>query len=271
MRTGTTPRTGTDPRAAAPPAPARPVRPVGLFLALLALVAAAVLTGASASAEETGARVADGCYSWSRTLDEGASGEDVRQLQIRVSGYPASGEVLAVDGAYGPATKAAVTRFQQAYGLAADGVAGAATYAKIYALQDDDCTPAHFDYSELNGCNSDWSGGAVSASAAKANALRTMWKLEALRHALGDQPITVTSGFRSKACNAAVGGASDSRHLYGDAADLGAGPHPLCRLAQAARDRGFHGILGPGYPDHNDHTHVDHRAGRFWSAPDCGV
>jgi hypothetical protein len=24
---------------------------------------------------------------------------------------------------------------------------------------------------------------------------------------------------------------------------------------------GFAGILGPGYPDHNDHTHVDGRAG----------
>ncbi|MFV2121946.1 ketoacyl-synthetase C-terminal extension domain-containing protein, partial [Streptomyces sp. Act-28] len=34
----------------------------------------------------------------------------------------------------------------------------------------------------------------------------------ALRLALGDQPITVTSGFRSVSCNNAVGGASDSRH-----------------------------------------------------------
>jgi hypothetical protein len=32
---------------------------------------------------------ADGCYNWGRTLSEGMSGEDVRQLQIRVSGYPA--------------------------------------------------------------------------------------------------------------------------------------------------------------------------------------
>ncbi|WP_228984747.1 D-Ala-D-Ala carboxypeptidase family metallohydrolase, partial [Streptomyces sp. DH12] len=125
--------------------------------------------------------------------------------------------------------------------------------------------------SELNRCNSTWSGGAVSAPTAKANALRTMWKLEALRHALGDPPIRVTSGFRSQSCNSAVGGASNSRHLYGDAADLGAGSHSLCTLAKQARNHGFNGILGPGYPGHDDHTHVDHRSSRYWSAPTCGI
>ncbi|MFD7634125.1 D-Ala-D-Ala carboxypeptidase family metallohydrolase, partial [Streptomyces sp. NPDC059873] len=214
---------------------------------------------------------ADGCYTWSRTLSQGASGADVTQLQIRVAGYPGTGAVLAIDGAYGPATTAAVKRFQSAYGLAADGIAGPATFSKLYALQDDDCTPVHFSYAELNTCNSTWAGGAVDAATAKSNALRTMWKLEALRHALGDQPLRVTSGFRSQACNAAVGGAAGSRHLYGDSADLGSGPHSLCTLAQTARNHGFNGILGPGYPDHNDHTHVDHRPSRFWSAPSCGI
>ncbi|MGN9792554.1 D-Ala-D-Ala carboxypeptidase family metallohydrolase [Streptomyces sp. NPDC054847] len=242
-------------------------RTARLLLSIVMLMVAG-LGGVVATA---GSAQADDCYTWSRTLSQGASGSDVSQLQIRMSGYPGYGAVLAVDGSYGPATTAAVKRFQSAYGLAADGVAGPATFSKIYALQDSDCTPAHFSYAELNRCNSTWSGGAVSAATAKANALRTMWKLEALRHALGDQPITVTSGFRSYSCNSAVGGASSSRHLYGDAADLGAGPHSLCKLAQQARNHGFNGILGPGYPGHNDHTHLDHRGSRYWSAPSCGI
>ncbi|MFJ8073025.1 D-Ala-D-Ala carboxypeptidase family metallohydrolase [Streptomyces sp. NPDC096176] len=242
-------------------------RTARLLLSIVMLMAAG-LAGVVATA---GSAQADDCYTWSRTLSQGASGADVTQLQIRIAGYPGAGGVLAIDGAYGPATTAAVKRFQSAYGLSADGVAGPATFSKIYALQDSDCTPVHFSYAELNDCNTTWSGGAVSAATAKSNALRTMWKLEALRHALGDQPVTVTSGFRSQACNSAVGGASNSRHLYGDAADLGAGPHSLCKLAQTARNHGFNGILGPGYPGHSDHTHVDHRSSRFWSASSCGI
>ncbi|NUR72908.1 MAG: peptidase M15 [Hamadaea sp.] len=224
-------------------------------------VTALVFTGAPAHA--------DGCYTWGRTLSQGMSGEDVRQLQIRVSGYPGYGAVLGLDGAYGPATAAAVTRFQQAYGLSADGIAGPQTFNQIYALQDDDCTPIHFSYAELNKCNSDWSGGAVSASTAKFNARVTMWKLEALRKDLGTA-LYISSGFRSYACNSAVGGSSTSRHLYGDAADLTGAPS-FCTMALRARYHGFSEILGPGYPDHNDHTHVANRASQYWSAPNCGI
>lgn len=237
-------------------------------LVVLALAIATVVVGAAFTAAPA---QADGCYTWGRTLSQGASGNDVRQLQIRVAGYPGYGGVLALDGQFGPATKAAVTRFQQAYGLGADGIAGPATFTKIYALQDNDCTPVNFTYGELNRCNSTWSGGAVSAAQAKANALVSMWKLQAMRHALGDQAIRVTSGFRSRACNDAAGGAPSSRHLYGDAADLGASPHSLCTLARQARNHGFRGILGPGFPGHNDHTHLDHRSSRYWSASSCGI
>ncbi|NUS28038.1 MAG: peptidase M15, partial [Streptomyces sp.] len=30
-------------------------------------------------------------------------------------------------------------------------------------------------------------------------------------------------------------------------------------------------ILGPGYPDHNDHTHVALDPSPYWSAPTCGI
>jgi zinc D-Ala-D-Ala carboxypeptidase len=236
---------------------------------LLSLVM--VMTGVAAGVGATAtAAHADSCYTWNRTLSQGSSGGDVTQLQIRVAGWVTSGERLSYDGQYGARTAAAVKKFQAAYGLSADGVAGPATFSKIYALQDADCTPVHFSYAELNKCNSDWSGGAVSAATAKSNALRTMWKLEAMRHALGDVPITISSGFRSRACNDAAGGSATSRHLYGDAADLVGSPS-LCRLAQQARTHGFSEILGPGYPGHNDHTHVAFDPSPYWSAPTCGI
>ncbi|TDT30348.1 zinc D-Ala-D-Ala carboxypeptidase [Streptomyces sp. BK208] len=237
-----------------------------LLLSFVMLMTGAVI-GVGATA---GAAHADSCYTWNRTLSEGSSGSDVTQLQIRVAGWVTSGERLSYDGQYGARTTAAVKKFQAAYGLGADGVAGPATFSKIYALQDADCTPVHFTYAELNKCNSDWSGGAVSAATAKSNALKTMWKLEAMRHALGDVPLTISSGFRSRACNSAVGGSSTSRHLYGDAADLTGSPS-FCRLAQQARTHGFSEILGPGYPDHNDHTHVALDPSPYWSAPNCGI
>ncbi len=243
------------------------------LFAVMALLAAALTAPANAappSHSTSSVAVADGCYTWSGTLREGDSGDAVRQLQIRVAGYAAYGEELALDGEFGPKTTAAVKGFQKAYGLSADGVAGSATFGKIYDLQDNDCTPINFDYSELNKCNSSWSGGPLSASQAKANALVTMWKLQALRHALGDKPITVSSGFRSYSCNDAVGGSPTSRHLYGDAADL-TGTPSFCTLAKEARSRGFSEILGPGYPGHDDHVHVAHDPSPYWDAPSCGI
>ncbi len=248
--------------------PARSSRNLSRLLAVLSLLAACLV---STIANPTAAH-ADACYTWGRTLSQGASGADVRQLQIRIAGYPGYGGHLALDGDFGPATYSALRRFQAAFGLTVDGIAGSQTYSKLYALQDDDCTPIHFSYSELDdGCGgSGFDGGPLSEAETKFNALRTMWQLEALRHALGDQPLNIASGFRSYSCNNQVGGASNSQHLYGKAADLTGSPS-LCTLAKQARYHGFGGIFGPGYPGHSDHTHVDIRTDNSWSASNCGI
>jgi hypothetical protein len=243
----------------------------------LALPGAAIASVVAAPAAH-----ADGCYTWQRNLYQGRSGDDVRQLQIRVAGWAGYRDIVENDGIYGPKTTAAVKRFQSAYGIRADGIAGPQTYAKLYEIQDNDCTPRHFSYSELdNGCGiGGWSGGPLSADRTKANAVRTMWKLEALRKGLGDKPLYVNGGFRSTSCNRQVGGVSDSQHLYGNAADVTSRTSSLCQIARAARNNGFSGIYGPGYPNHGNHVHVDSRRENnddrssnttSWSAPSCGV
>lgn len=240
-----------------------------LLAMLVTLTSLVALTSVPAPA------FADECYSWGRTLTSGSSGSDVAELQVRVAGWAGYGTVMSVDGSYGSQTTTAVRNFQAAYGLPADGVAGPQTFAKIYELQDADCSPAHFSWAEVDGgCGQGgYSGGSVSAATVQSNLLRAMWRAEALRRRMGDRPLAVTSGFRSKACDQSVGGSGSGQHTYGTALDLvGVGGNPtLCTIASNARYAGFGGIFGPGYPDHDDHVHVDIRSSIAWSAPSCGI
>jgi zinc D-Ala-D-Ala carboxypeptidase len=247
-------------------------RVLASVLAALVLTAAAIVSlqvvGSTPTAQ------ADSCYTWKRDLRRGHQGGDVKQLQIRIGGWVDSSFRVVPDGVFGPNTEKALRKFQRGYGLTVTGRAGAATYRKIYALQDADCTPRHFSYGEFNySCGErDFTGGRVSASQARANIRRVMWQLEALRHKLGDRALVISSGFRSVSCNSSVGGAPNSLHTYGRAGDLGLGSGPSqCTLAKAARSAGFAEILGPGYPGHNDHVHVGNMSSRHWSAPNCGI
>jgi predicted transposase YbfD/YdcC len=52
------------------------------------------------------------------------------------------------------------------------------------------------------------------------NAIRLHWKLERLRHELGDVAMTVDGPYRTAAHNRAIGGALDSRHVHADGADF---------------------------------------------------
>ncbi|GAB3750486.1 D-Ala-D-Ala carboxypeptidase family metallohydrolase [Yimella radicis] len=234
-------------------------------LAAATAVATTAALGVGLSA--SGSASAAGCDSWSSTLKVGSRGGAVTELQIRVAGWVKSGTVMATDGVYGEQTKAAVARFQKAYGLTADGVAGSNTFAKLRSLTDPDCTPVHFSYAEAsNNCGKGFTGGASE----KANLRRALWQAEALRKQLGSHPLNVTSGYRDKACNASVDGASSSRHLTGQAIDLAPlSGNTMCGIARGARSAGFGGIFGPGYPGHSNHVHVDTRSYIRWSASQC--
>ena len=215
---------------------------------------------------------ADACYTWNRQLSSGATGADVKELQVRVAGWHGGSYAFDIDGSFGPATKQAVANFQRSYGLTADGVAGSATFSKIYALQDDDCSTAHFDWAEVDGgCGAGgFAGGSVSSATVKENLKRSMWRAEALRQRLGNRPLTVSSGFRSQACDRQVGGTGTGYHTYGMALDFTGSPS-FCQIASAARYTNYGTILGPGYPNHNDHAHLDIANRKFWRAPTCGI
>lgn len=71
------------------------------------------------------------------TLQDGSHGADVRRLQ-RILIMTKQLDFEGLDGRYGPITEAAVRSFQEAQGLAVDGVVGSATWD---ALPRDPDTP----------------------------------------------------------------------------------------------------------------------------------
>ncbi|MBQ2773544.1 MAG: peptidoglycan-binding protein, partial [Clostridia bacterium] len=65
----------------------------------------------------------------------GSVNDDVRVIQLRLNrisaNYPSIPKILLVDGIFGTDTEAAVRRFQEIFGLAADGVVGKSTWYYI--------------------------------------------------------------------------------------------------------------------------------------------
>jgi peptidoglycan hydrolase-like protein with peptidoglycan-binding domain len=185
-------------------------------------------------------------YGWTRTLQQGSSGSDVMELQIRVGGWAASSAqqtYVAWDGAFGPATDSAVRRFQSAYGLSVDGVVGPQVQSTLNSLESSDGSTAHFEWSEFTSHDgSGFGGGKVSSTEVKENVRRLMYKLEALRKKAGNSAITINSGFRSIAYNASVGGASNSMHCYGDASDIVVSDHTTLQVYKIAETCGFSGL-----------------------------
>ncbi|GAB3714505.1 peptidoglycan-binding protein [Mariniluteicoccus flavus] len=82
-----------------------------------------------------------GPRTWARllpSLSYGAKGGQVATLQLSLKDR---GATLAIDGFFGPATKAAVIAFQKSSGVRADGVVGAITWGALMNEDDETATP----------------------------------------------------------------------------------------------------------------------------------
>lgn len=64
-------------------------------------------------------------------LRKGSTGDHVHYLQERINAHSPPPRHIAVDGAFGTTTHTRVKQFQQAKGLAADGVVGPATWSEL--------------------------------------------------------------------------------------------------------------------------------------------
>ena len=82
-------------------------------------------------------------------------------------------------------------------------------------------------------------------------------KLQKLRTYLG-KPVVINSGYRCEEHNRAVGGAANSYHMRGMAADISVEGHTPYRLAELVDDLDFGGII-----IYNNFVHVDVRSQRW--------
>jgi len=85
--------------------------------------------------------------------------------------------------------------------------------------------------------------------------MKMVEKLQALREVMG-VPLYITSAYRCPTHNRNVGGASQSRHIVGDAVDISVGNLNWRALVAEAKRIGFTGI---GYGQHRGFIHLDTR------------
>lgn len=161
-------------------------------------------------------------------LTEAKTVEVIKGIQTVISAY--GSQKLTIDGLAGPKTVETMKKYQLVVGLAADGIAGEQTRAKIAGTKVD--KPAtdiyvggttgtfwdgikYFDRSEF-AC---LCGGKYCNGFPKEMQEKLIVVADRVREHFG-APMTVTSGVRCTRHNAAVGGVSNSRHLDGKAMDF---------------------------------------------------
>lgn len=103
--------------------------------------------------------------------------------------------------------------------------------------------------------------GAKMPAGAKRNVLKLIENLEIIREALGNKPITITSGYRSKAHNNSLPNPKpNSQHLLGNAADIkvkGMTPARVAKVIKSLMDEGK--IEAGGLKAYKTFVHYDRR------------
>jgi len=185
----------------------------------------------------------------------GSKGVQVAELQADL--YKAGYNPGPADGVFGPNTDKAVRAFQAANGLVVDGIVGPATQAKLTEKVNIKSRPAQDKQLSKNFNELEFACRHCRQVHVEPELVT---KLQALRDALG-RPITVTSGYRCPVHNRNVGGATQSRHMQGQAADLVVAGVSPAAVAQAADRVGLGGIgvYKSGF------THVDIGPKRRWN------
>lgn len=101
----------------------------------------------------------------------------------------------------------------------------------------------------------------IAGSAIEKNILNLAKELDKIREDWGS-PILVSSWYRPAAVNSAVGGASNSQHLYGRAVDISPVSRDSLVKFQSWLDRHWFGALG--YGAGRGFVHLDTRNGKGW-------
>jgi zinc D-Ala-D-Ala carboxypeptidase len=167
--------------------------------------------------------------------------EEVQEA-LRNLGWP-----IDADGVFGPKTFEAVMDFQRGYAfsmLRIDGHAGEQTQEALrHAVQSGGRTSPHFRFVEFKSKGNGW----IKLSR------DLVLGLEEYRDLVGG-PVAIDSGYRDPAHNKAVGGAKNSQHLYGNAADL----DPVKPVAPVKQLQRFSGIGYQGATGLVRHVDVRH-------------
>jgi len=175
-------------------------------------------------------------------LRRGNYGTKVRHLQKELNRFHFKVGIGLVTGYFGSKTEDAVRRLQEAFGITVDGLVGNQTYG---ALAKNGQVSPNFSVFEFY---SRGNGNLVLSR-------QLVDKLEKLRSNI-NVPIRIVSGYRDPRYNRRVGGAVNSQHKYGKAADIVVSGYSVAEVGKRADLVGFNGI---GLYRSQNFVHVDVR------------